>query len=127
MTEHALVSSVDVIDRFASNIDPTVQTKPGWRWLPVEETNPPFDPATQVQTGPVVTVEAARVTRVWTMRDKTAPELAAGIDAEKESTLDRFDVLAFKVLFDHENRLRALEGKAAITAAQFRAALKARL
>lgn len=30
----------------------------------------------------------------------------------------------FKILFNHENRLRALEGKAAITAAQFLAALK---
>lgn len=32
---------------------------------------------------------------------------------------------AFKVLFNHENRLRALEGKAPLTAAQARAAVKA--
>ena len=36
-------------------------------------------------------------------------------------------MLGFQIDFDHENRLRVLEGKAAITAAQFRAALKARL
>ena len=34
---HALVNPDGTIDRVAANIDPTVQTKPGWRWLPVEE------------------------------------------------------------------------------------------
>lgn len=56
------------------------------------------------------------------------PPTPEEIAADKEATLDRELVtLGFKVLFDHENRVRALEGKAPITAAQFRAALKARL
>ena len=120
MTEYALVGPADEIKTFSSSVDPNVQTKPGWRWLPVERSTvgagPVADPA-------VTTVLADRVTVVITLRDKTASE----IDAEKEGRLDAYDVLTFKVLFDHENRVRALEGKAAISAAQFRAALKARL
>ena len=34
------------------------------------------------------------------------------------------NMAVFKVMFNHENRIRALEGKVAITAAQFLAALK---
>jgi hypothetical protein len=39
--------------------------------------------------------------------------------------LSAWDVISAKILFNHENRIRALEGKAAITAAQFRTAVKA--
>jgi hypothetical protein len=36
---------------------------------------------------------------------------------------DAIDALVLKVLFNHENRIRTLEGKAAISAAQFKTAL----
>jgi hypothetical protein len=36
---------------------------------------------------------------------------------------DAIDALVLKVLFNHENRIRVLEGKAAISAAQFKTAL----
>ena len=39
--------------------------------------------------------------------------------------VDRLDIIAFKVAFNHENRIRALEGKQLVTAAQFRNALRA--
>lgn len=123
MTEYALVGPGGAIKTTATNVDPTVATRAGWKWLPVEVTSPACDPATQVSEGPVVTVLTDKVTRVWTVRDKTAAEL----DADKDSVISAFDVLAFKVLFNHENRVRALEGKAAVTAAQFRTALKALL
>lgn len=38
---------------------------------------------------------------------------------------DSIDRLAFKLMFNHENRIRTLEGKAIITVAQFNAALLA--
>lgn len=41
--------------------------------------------------------------------------------------VDAWDIISFKIAFNHENRIRALEGKAPITAAQFRAAVKAAL
>lgn len=124
MTEYALVSPANVVDRYASNVDPTVQTRAGWRWLPVEATDPGvFDGATQVKEGPTVSVLSDKVTRVWTVRAKTAQEL----DDDKEATLDRFAGLMLKIAFNHENRVRVLEAKAPVTAVQFRAALKALL
>lgn len=40
-------------------------------------------------------------------------------------SLSAWDVISAKVLFNHENRIRTLEAKSAITAAQFRTAVKA--
>lgn len=48
------------------------------------------------------------------------------LDAYKDSQAVKLTVeTAAKVLFNHENRLRALEGKAPASAAQFKIALKA--
>lgn len=41
--------------------------------------------------------------------------------------IDTWDVISLKIAFNHENRIRALEGKAAITIAQFKIAVKAQL
>jgi hypothetical protein len=38
--------------------------------------------------------------------------------------VDSMDVVEFKVLFNHENRIRALEGKVAVTAAQFKTGIR---
>lgn len=122
--EYALVDQANaILERRDFAATPNDPTGKGWRWLPVVITKPAFDPTTQVQTGPVITVEASRVTAVWTVRNKTAQEL----DDEKTERVNAVDFLTFEVAFDHENRIRALEAKAAITRAQFKAALKARL
>jgi hypothetical protein len=48
------------------------------------------------------------------------------LDAYKDSQAAKLTIeIAAKVLFNHENRLRALEGKAPANAAQFKTALKA--
>lgn len=78
MTAYALINPDDEIDRIASDIDPETGTKPGWRWLPVEDTRNSYDAALQVESGPVITVLANSVTRVWTVRDKTTEERLAG-------------------------------------------------
>ncbi|MFB6449060.1 hypothetical protein [Bradyrhizobium tunisiense] len=41
--------------------------------------------------------------------------------------LDSWDVISLKIAFNHENRIRALESKAAITVAQFKIAVRAML
>ena len=41
--------------------------------------------------------------------------------------LDAFDIIALKICFNHENRIRTLEGRQAVTLAQFRTAIKALL
>lgn len=126
---YALVSPEDAIDREidGARLDPKAGTKPGWRWLPVTVIEPPFDSATQVRTGPVISVSKDAVTKTWAVRDKTAEELAAEAEATKEEALNSIDALQLKVLFDLENRMRALEMKQPISPSQYRAALKARL
>lgn len=39
--------------------------------------------------------------------------------------LDGWDIITLKIAFNHENRIRSLEGKAAITVTQFKTAVKA--
>lgn len=102
---------------------PPDMTRKGFVWLPLVITDPAFDPATQVRSGPVDTVGKDSVARVWTVRNMTSDEL----DGVKGVQVDAVDIVVGKVLFNHENRIRALEGKQAVTAAQFRTALKALL
>lgn len=118
---YALVDQVNAILElrdFAST--PNDPTGKGWRWLPIIITDPAFDPATQVRTGPVTTVETLRVTRVWTVRAKTAQEL----DDDKVARIEGADAALIIAICNHENRIRVLEAKAQITLAQCKAALK---
>lgn len=91
----------------------------------VEVARPTYDTATH--HAPVRLsddIQPTLVTQAWAGAvAKTQEEL----DAESEAKIDRVDMLAFKVLLNHENRARALEGKQAVTANQFRSALKAML
>lgn len=102
---------------------PDLFASEGVKWLPVEITDPGFDPAIELKTGPVTTILIDKVTRVWTVRALTAEEL----DARKENQIDDISFLLFELAFDHENRIRVLEAKTPITKLQFRNALKARL
>ena len=45
-------------------------------WLPVRYVNEAHDPAVQVRTGPVYAIETDEVVATYTVRDKTAQELA---------------------------------------------------
>lgn len=93
-------------------------------WLPFRRTDKPvIDHATEVMTGPTITINATEVVESHDKRAKTAEEL----DTEKVNYVNNTDKLQFLVSFDMENRVRALERKPTITAAQYRAALKARL
>ncbi len=98
--------------------------KKGYILPVVDEPRPAFDPATH--HGPVgyQVITATEVTNTWAAPVAKTPD---EIDADKEHMIDRTDQLQFKVLFKHENRIRVLEGKAKITVAQFRTALKAML
>lgn len=104
---------------------PVLAGKPYRKFYELIIVDPPFNPTSQIRTGPVVTEDHVAETRThtWTVRDKTAQEL----DAEKDARVANEDFLQFEIHFDLENRVRALEGKSAITRAQYRAALKARL
>lgn len=66
-----------------------------------------------------------------TTTQKTAAEdVVRTIDVNVDPVvdpLDKWDIIALKVTFNHENRIRVLEGKAAITMTQYKTALKALL
>jgi hypothetical protein len=126
---YALVKLSDSsVDRFATNVDPAVQTKPGYKWLPCDPVSQPaFDATAETVDGPTYTVGASSVTEVWTKRNLTAQETSD----RKESAISGINggayMPVFRALFNLNNRVLALEGKQTLTAAQFRAALKALL
>jgi hypothetical protein len=125
LMRYALVKTSDnSINRFDTSVEPNVQTKAGFAWRACPDVaRPSFDPATEVVEGPTYTVGASSVTEVWTKRSLTAQE----ISDRKDAKIGSIDALQFSVMFDMENRVRVLESKPAVTAAQYRAALKARL
>lgn len=122
----ALVDPLNVVTRIQSDqlVDPTVNTKLGWRWLPVEIVGDGVvDPETQVREGPTYAVRPDKVTETFTIRAKTPAELTA----DKDARVSTIDVVMFKILLNHENRIRSLANQPAVTAAQFRAAVAALL
>lgn len=94
-------------------------------WLILEIVDPPFDPATQVRTGPVRAILADRVTDTWTVRAKTAQELADEVAADQQSQIDQIGEVGFKALYLMDSRARKLRGDPAITPETFTGQLKA--
>ena len=89
-----------------------------------------FDPRTQIKTGPVYDANAGTIT--WTVRDKTADELAAEKTKAVNSIIsDPTREALVDMMFDVEKRLSVLEGTVAPTRDQVRAkvgaAIRARL
>lgn len=124
----ALVGPDGTVLRYDSNIDPEAQTKEGYQWLPAPEAiKPAYDSATQVLSGPTITVGKDAVTTEYTVRDKTAQELADEAEATKEDRLGNVELFVLQTLCDHESRIRVREGKSAITFDQCRQAIKDKL
>lgn len=125
MTRFAIYDDGVFVKDMVLDEKPVLIGKPFRKFYTVSIVDPAFNPTTQVRSGPDVVKDdiAETETRTFTVRAKTAQEL----DADKELKLDQVDMLNFEVNFDQENRIRALEGKAAITKLQYRNALKARL
>lgn len=121
--KYALVRDDGTIDRFSTSVDPSVQTKPGLRWLPCQAAaQPTFDPLTEALDGPSYIVAAKAVTESWTKRSLTAREISEQKDAKIG-----FSAFHLQTFLDVENRVRALEGKQALTSDQYRAALRAKV
>ena len=95
-------------------------------WVPVVEE------VTDTSTGPdkvvgpwVETVEVARLLRSRTIRDKTAGELNAEdqIRVDNLASLSGISRAQFLIAFNHENRIRTLEGVPSVTRAEFKNAV----
>ncbi len=123
---YALINPDGGIDRVLETTDDQtkIATKKGWRWLPYPRVDaPPYDPDTQALIGPLATVEATRVFESWTVRSLSADEL----ESARVRRVDGMSKLEFETAFDHENRLRALENKAAFKRSEFKAELAKKL
>lgn len=118
--EYAAVKAGAILERRDFASPPPDMTRKGFAWLPVTRTDPAYDPATQVKTGPVTTVNATDVSDVWSVRAKTAPEL----DAEKVVQVEQIAVAIVRALCNHESRIRTLASQPSVTFQQCKDALK---
>ncbi len=83
MPTHALVRPDNTVDRIADNIEPNVQTKAGWRWLPVVDTpKPAIGPGQSIARNDVL--DGNQVFRRWTVTD-------APLDQLRETLLRQID------------------------------------
>lgn len=116
-----------VVERRMIDVATIPAQKATW-WRPVEAVgNDAFDPATHKKTGPVTTIEANRVLDTYSVVALTAQEISDAKDTAVGGLNGSLYPALAKVLLNHENRIRALESKAAITMAQFKAGVKALL
>lgn len=101
---YALVSPQNVITQFlpASRCDPTVATKPGWRWLPVVEEVQPSVTALQSATR-ADRVEGNQVIRGWSIA--TRAPVAADVNAERDRRMSVFTFGGKQFQFDDASQL----------------------
>lgn len=83
MTVYALINPQGAIDRRQANIDPNVQTKEGWKWLPVEDTVAPAATAMEVLASDY-TVSASKVTQTWAKTRRSLDEQKNAVKAEAQ-------------------------------------------
>lgn len=83
MTIHALLNPQGQIDRKAHNIDPTVGTKPGWAWVPVEEAPAPAISALEVVSSSYV-VQNGKAAQVWTVTRRSLQDQKAAVKREAQ-------------------------------------------
>jgi hypothetical protein len=121
MAEFALVGPADEIRTYSRHVRPDVETKPGWRWLPVERSEEPYDPATELLESETVTVAKDRVRVKRAARARTAEEREEDRNAEIETALPP---LLAAVLTELDSRIRVLEGKQPRSQAEFKAAVR---
>lgn len=72
----------------------------------------------------VVHYDPAATPAQKTAAQNTIQAIDVNVDVVRDP-LDVWNAITLKIAFNHENRIRALEGKAAITVAQFKAAVRA--
>lgn len=96
--------------------DPIIEAiqslRPGARWEMVDFDYANINWLDKTQTKPTLAEVNAEISRLQ----------ALPVDA-----LETWDVIALKIAFNHENRIRALEGKPSVTVPQFKTALRALL
>lgn len=118
--QYALINPDNLIERMSFRVDPTVDTKPGWRWIIiVDEERPPYDPETHVAEG-TVDIQETQVLRGWIIREKTIEEH----EAERTTWVNNIERAVITALHNQENRLLILEGQPTITLEEYKIKLR---
>jgi hypothetical protein len=93
--------------------------KPNWKWMAVERTAAPaYDQITsRLKQSVIIGTDIVSVT--YTVE----PRSTADVEGKVKAELEKLGALV-KVIVNHEQRLRALEGKPALTRVQIEAAIK---
>ena len=130
MTKYArITSSTGVIieekdeAEFRGGKPPPANVAKDWEWLPLVFDKPSCNSAAEVLEGPEDVVTAEKITRTWTVRDKTPEE----INADKDLQIPRTDSVQYKIMFDQETRVRKLEGLSPTTDDEFRVLLRSKV
>lgn len=85
MTTYALVRPDNSIDRVQSGIDPTVATKSGWAWLPVNvDDQPVFNAGLEQVTLSDPIKSGNAVVRTWSKTRRPLAEQKAAVKAEAQ-------------------------------------------
>ena len=86
-----------------------------------------YDPLTHKRTGPITTIEETQVVDSYSIIPLTAQEISDAKDAAVNGINGTPYAPLLRILFNLNNRVRVLEGQAALTVPQFKAAIKALL
>jgi len=79
-TTKEVLQEVEGDKEFRTGSPPGLPLKP-FSWLPLEDEGvPSYDPETKVSVGPNIVVTDKKVTKSWTIRDKTEEELGVRKD-----------------------------------------------
>ena len=88
MTLYALIGPDGAVHREATNVTPNVPTKPGWKWLPVEDSDSAPESLPTQRTERTETIEADRVKRGWAVVPRTI--VSADVNAERDRRMAVF-------------------------------------
>jgi len=84
MTTYALIRPDNSIDCIKGNVDLGAQNKPGWRWVPVEETPAPAFIAGLETVSSVRAFSTDKAVLQWTKVRKSLDEQKAAVKAEAQ-------------------------------------------
>jgi hypothetical protein len=84
MTMYALINPDDSINRMQSNVDPNVQTKAGYRWLPVQENARPDCVDGLERATFQYVLNGSAVEKQWTVSRVSLAEQKAAVKSEAQ-------------------------------------------
>lgn len=120
MILYGLVNPDNQITQITAYADPTVSTKPGWRWLlVVEDPAPSYDAALQYLNR-FQEVEETRIHCWYEVQNKTEEQ----IQQEKTNIVENMDSFIFRILHDQENRFRSSLSQPQLTETEYKEFLR---